>query len=584
MWCGRVCWVVAAFFALAHGQAQNDSRTVVTDQGAVRGYKDPGGGLYAFYNIPYATAPTGKDRYKAPLPGPTWQTVREAVDQRVVCPQLLEFGSSFNMQEDCLIANVFVPDTNETNRPVVVLIHGGAYITGHGNYFTPIEMVRRDQKLIYVSFNYRLGVHGFLCLGTPDVPGNAGMKDQLALLRWVQRNIASFGGNPNDVTIQGFSAGSSSVDLMLVSKAAKGLFHKAIPESGANVAMWSVQVDPIGYAKEFAQSDHGFVTDDLYALEEFYRTVPLEKMYTSGFALMYDTSTKNIQFTPCIERDTGVERFLDDNPVNILKSGDYNKVPMLYGYSNLEGYMRVQDGYNTFMSDINEKFSDYLPNDLQFENEEEKERVANEVKQFYFGDKRIDNDTILEYMDFFSDNIFNHPHLRSLRLQVDAGNDQIYLYQFSHPFEYPAPAGVTVKLIGSEHVAQSLVVLDDEAWLNVVNGGKDLTPIRNVTRQFWFNFITTGKPVPEGSDLPAWPAANRDRSPHMDITETPQLLGAPHPERTQLWDSIYDQYYRAPTPPPAPPSEGTPPNLPSASLRIEPALGMVAFILLLRFL
>ncbi|KAI5642279.1 carboxylesterase family domain-containing protein [Phthorimaea operculella] len=573
MWCGRVIGAVAVLCALAH--AQDGSRTVVIEQGPVRGYKDPGGGLYVFYNIPYATAPTGKDRYKAPLAAPAWVTVREAVDRDVVCPQMLETGSGRTMQEDCLIANVFVPDTDEKNLPVVVMVHGGGYLIGSGNGHLPKDMVR-ENNIIYVTFNYRLGVHGFLCLGTEDVPGNAGMKDMVALLRWVQKNIASFGGNPDDVTIDGYSSGSSAVDLLLVSKATKGLFHKAIPESGSNVAMWSVQIDPIAHAKEFAKDEHGFESgDDVYALEEFYKTLPYDEMYKSGMTLMYNSSSKNILFQPCVERDTGVEKFLDDSPVNILKSGDYNKVPMLYGFTDMEGLLRVGDtvNYRYFMTDINEKFSDYLPNDLQFSDEEEREKVAGEVKQFYFGDKIINNDAIFEFTDFFTDNMFAYPTLRSVKLQVEAGNDQVYLYQFSYPFENPAPEGVNATLLGSFHCAQTHVVLDTRNWDN------DLLIVRNITRQFWANFIKTGTPVPAGSDLPVWPAAGKDRSPYMDINNNTQLRGEGLlADRAALWDGLYDRHYRAPTPPPAPNVQA------SSSLRIEPALGILASALLTWFI
>ncbi|KAI5642275.1 carboxylesterase family domain-containing protein [Phthorimaea operculella] len=263
---GRMFGVVLGAIFCALAQAE-DSRTVVIEQGPVRGYKDPEGGHFVFSNIPYATAPTGKDRFKAPLPAPVWVTPREAIDKGVICPQIAMRIGGYNLlqnktiQEDCLVANVYVPDTDVKNLPVVVVVHGGGYLVGFGNLNNPKHMVQ-TKRAIYVDFNYRLGIHGFLCLGTPDAPGNAGMKDMVALLRWVKRNIASFGGNPDDVTIDGQSAGSSAVDLLLLSKAAKGLFHKAIPESGANVATWSVQIDPIANAKEFAKSDLGFENVD----------------------------------------------------------------------------------------------------------------------------------------------------------------------------------------------------------------------------------------------------------------------------------------------------------------------------------
>lgn len=156
------------------------------------------------------------------------------------------------MKEGCLITNVFVPDTTEKNLSVLVYSHGGGFVSGFGNFAQGTEMMR-TKYFIMVTFNYRLGIHGFLCLGTKDIPGNAGMKDQLALLRWVQKNIGSFSGNPDDVTLPGFSAGSASEDLLMLSKAAEGLFHRVIPESGGNLAAFTVQRDPLKIAKTHAK-------------------------------------------------------------------------------------------------------------------------------------------------------------------------------------------------------------------------------------------------------------------------------------------------------------------------------------------
>ncbi|KAI5651326.1 carboxylesterase family domain-containing protein [Phthorimaea operculella] len=581
---GRVFCVVFGTIFCALVQAQ-DSRTVVIEQGPVRGYKNPGG-HYVFYNIPYATAPTGKDRFKAPLPAPVWVTPREAIDRGVVCPQFKQEIAGWDslegktIQEDCLIANVYVPDTDTQNLPVVVLVHGGGYLTGYGNAITFVNMVQ-TKKVIYVNFNYRLGIHGFLCLGTPDVPGNAGMKDMLALLRWVKRNIASFGGNPDDITLDGYSAGSSAVDLLLLSNDTKGLFNKAIPESGANVAGWSVQIDPIATAKEFAKSELGFENvDDFFALEEFYKTLPYDVIHDVDSIKVLTKYVNQFVFVPCVERDTGAEEmFLDDSPVNILKKGDYNKVPLLSGFANMEGLFRVGSGFEQYSAGMNKKFSDYLPLDLQFKDETEKEQVANKVKEFYFGNKTINNDTIFEFIDYYTDVMFAYPQLRSLQLQVEAGNNKIYLYQFSHPYENPAPAGVNVQILGSGHCAQTMIVADaSPLGPDAEDEEVTLAQLKNVTRQFWSNFITTGEPVPAGSDLPAWPVADKLGSPYMDITEHPQLLlEGLLSERARFWDGIYESYYLAPSPPPAPPA-------PSSSSRIVPALGIVASAILLWFM
>ncbi|XP_050673483.1 cholinesterase-like [Leptidea sinapis] len=216
---------------------------------------DPDEGFYAFYGIPYATAPTGDNKFKVNLPSPVWLDTLEAVDDTIICSQQHFFNlipKNMRMKEYCLIANLFVPDTKENNLPVVVNIHGGGFQICYGNLNTYKNLIR-SKRIIIVTFNYRLGPFGFLCLGTKDAPGYAGMKDQVALLRWVNQNIAEFDGNPEDVTIDGYSAGSSSVDLLMLSESARGLFHKAIPESGAGIASFSVQTDPKANAIEYAK-------------------------------------------------------------------------------------------------------------------------------------------------------------------------------------------------------------------------------------------------------------------------------------------------------------------------------------------
>ncbi|CAH2068918.1 unnamed protein product, partial [Iphiclides podalirius] len=249
------------------------ARLVYTSQGPVRGYKTPGENIFIFYGIPYATAPTGSDRFKAPLPPPQWTETFEAVNMDIICLQLSYFPIGLEQQqEDCLVTNIYVPDTVETNMPVVVYVHGGGFQMLYGEFTTPKRLLR-EKNLVVVNFNYRLGPHGFLCLGTRDIPGNAGMKDQIALLRWVKNNIAKFNGNPHDVTVIGYSAGSAAIELLLLSPLARGLFNKVILESGSALAPFSVQMDPIenawGYAKMLNYTGSSKVLDGNFtSLEE----------------------------------------------------------------------------------------------------------------------------------------------------------------------------------------------------------------------------------------------------------------------------------------------------------------------------
>lgn len=529
-----------------------DSREVKISQGTVKGYRDPEGDLFAFYNIPYATAPSGTARFKAPLPPPVWLNTFEAVDKGVICPQtpLGPVHSNLTQQENCLIVNVFVPDTEEKNLPVVVAVHGGAFQIGYGNWVELKELMRIN-KVIVVDFNYRLGVHGFLCLGTEDAPGNAGLKDQVALLRWVNRNIGSFGGNPDDVTLIGYSAGSAAVDLLLLSKSVRGLFHKIILESGSNLAPFAVQLDPLKNAKDYAKQLKFERFDDIYALEEFYKTASYQKLTSDAFI---DRPDSTFMFVPCVERDVGEEIILNDAPINLLQNKQYPKVPMLIGFANMEGLMRI-DLFDEWRTKMNKRFSDFLPADLHFKNESQKKKVAKIIKEFYFGDRSVNTDGVLNYVNYFSDVIFMTPALRSIKLLTEAGHDQVYLYEYSFVDEN-VPVVPHTDVRGANHCAQTMAVVDGPAIAareDVVDT-EEYREMRKTMRTLWNNFITTGKPVPEGSYLPKWPSINKDLSPYMSLGNKIELKDTLAEERVKFWDGIYEIYYRIPLPPsPLPP-------------------------------
>uniref|UniRef100_A0A1L8D6M6 Carboxylic ester hydrolase n=1 Tax=Plutella xylostella TaxID=51655 RepID=A0A1L8D6M6_PLUXY len=540
--------VLELSYILADVQESVQSKVVKISSGPVRGYKDKKTGIYEFYGIPYASAPTGEDRFKAPLPAPIWLETLEAVDKNIICPQYNDKSNpmhdpSKRIVEDCLIANVFVPDTDETNLPVVVYVHGGAYQIGNALFLTPEDLVKQG-NIIVVNFNYRLGIHGFLCLGTEGAPGNAGMKDQVAALKWVNKNIAKFGGNPEDVTIAGYSAGSSSVELLGLSRSTRGLFHKVIPESGAGVGVWSVQQNPVEIARKYAMESLNYTADNVSELEAFYKTTPLDKMQIDSFMNEPDST---FVFVPCVERP-GPNAFLTEAPLDILKKGKFEKTPFLVGFSNMEGLFRI-DVFNDWKDKMNEKFSKFLPADLKFSSEEEREEVASAIKKFYFGDEAVSETTVQKFVDYFTDVIFAYPILRSVRLQVEAGNTDVFLYEFSY-VEEAFYQMMPFKIRGANHCSQSVMVQNADL-LNVITPSENFEKMRKVMRDLWIRFIKTGKPVKEATpDFPSgWPAASAEGSPYMQLDLPPQLKGALLPERARFWDDIYSRYYSTPQPP-----------------------------------
>lgn len=432
-------------------------------------------------------------KFQDPIPAPTWFSTFEAINNTIACPQTkLNNNFTFPMspQENCLVANIYVPDTTQKKLPVVVYVHGGAYLVGSGTMMEAKNLVR-SKKVIVVTFNYRLGLHGFLCLGTHDIPGNAGMKDQIALLRWVNKHIESYGGNPQDVTIAGQSAGSSAVDLLMLSPAAKGLFHKVIPESGASLAPWSIQIDPLENAKYIAKKAGFDNVDDIYALEEFYKTASFDLLKSTSEFL--ERTDANFLLSPCLERKGSEGPFLTDSPYKILKSGKYPKVPLLYGFADMEGLLHVPV-FDTLREKMNANFSDFIPADLKFDSVEEREEVAKKIKKFYFGEKPVSQESILSFINFISDVYFGYSTLKAVQLFVESGHDRVYLYEYNFVDESEPAIPYTDNVRGATHCAQSFAILDgknfespDETMIS-----EEYKKVKAVMRELWVNFITTG--------------------------------------------------------------------------------------------
>jgi para-nitrobenzyl esterase len=227
---------------------------VVIDGGAVRGVAVPGG--FAFRGLPYAASPIGNLRWKAPRPPIDWDGVRDAGEYAPSCPQSANFNPFFPpgpISEACLYLNVSTPTLRgNTALPVIVWIHGGGLTQDASRNYVADDLAA--DGAVVVTINYRLGALGFLshpALESPDgASGNYGLMDQQAALRWVQRNISRFGGDPHRVTIAGQSAGGLSVLAQLVSPASRGLFQRAVVQSGT----FALSQLPLDAAEAFGEN------------------------------------------------------------------------------------------------------------------------------------------------------------------------------------------------------------------------------------------------------------------------------------------------------------------------------------------
>ena len=302
------------------------------------------GTTYAsFQGIRYAQPPVGTLRFKPPLPYIATEGVHDVSGIAPwKCPQFnpLHWVTG---EEDCLLLNIFVPasafDNINVSLPVMVWIHGGSFIFGSNqpSSFGPSHFMDRD--VIVVLVNYRLGPLGFLSLGTEDVPGNAGLRDQTMAFQWVNENIASFGGDPSRITIFGESAGSLSVGLHLLSPLSEGLFQRAIMESNDVIdPAWKAitMKNALTYAEMFIKVFNCDESDDVLICLQSQKMEDI--LHNSNLVNLND----NYIWMPVIE-DTIIENsFLPDDPEKLLKSGEFNKnVEVILGSNEDEGILMV---------------------------------------------------------------------------------------------------------------------------------------------------------------------------------------------------------------------------------------------------
>lgn len=330
----------------------------------------------------------------------------------------------------CLTINVYTPVFQSANkRPVMVFIHIGGFKEGSGNPFLYGANYLVEKDIILVTFNYRLHALGFLSLGVKEAPGNAGMKDQVAALKWVRRNIAVFGGDPDNVTIFGESAGGASVSYHLVSPMSAGLFHKAIAQSGSSISQWALQKTPENNARIFAKA-MGYNTEDPHELYKIFKNIPAHELVKVKVPRDNKNAHLNtLMFTPTVEKVFDcVEPFLTEDPYQLLLKGDYHKVPMIIGTTDQEGYFFT--GLEEHLQTVDIAHS--LPNQLHFPSESDKNRVAENIKKLYLSmeDESISQScsAIIKLSRFYGEPYFNYPAMAETELLLKSSNLPVYHY------------------------------------------------------------------------------------------------------------------------------------------------------------
>lgn len=369
----------------------------------------------------------------------------------------------------------------------MVFIHGGGFKFGSGNssLYGADYLVEKD--VVVVTINYRCGPLGFLCLNTPEVPGNAGLKDMVQAIRWVKANIENFGGNSGNVTIFGESAGGSAVSLLTASPLTKNLISKAIIQSGTGLNSWAIQKKPLDNARGLAKA-LGCESEDLEDILEFLTTTPVRDIVEASEKLC--PIEKFIErgvntFAVVIEKEfPGVEGALTESFVDLLTSGRVAEIPVMIGSNTLE--------FSAGMP--NDELRIFIPDDFKIEwNSEEAVSLAAKIKSVYFKSGHVGMESLHEYLQLVSDKMITLDTHRYVKYLVQVSNKPIYYYKFDYVGELNF-SGKLMQSLGLRFAGHmdELGYLFKNVFQNDVEPSSQDIKMRERMLRLWTNFAKGG--------------------------------------------------------------------------------------------
>jgi len=465
--------------------------TVSVTSGIIRGTAGLQPGIRVFKGIPYAAPPVGDLRWRPPQPVQDWQSIRNADRFGPRCTQSRIFDDMIfrdEMSEDCLYLNVWTPAKTAGERlPVMVWIHGGAFIAGSGSEPRQDGELLACKGAVIVSMNYRLGIFGFF--SHPDLTkesehnasGNYGLMDQIAAIRWVKENIGTFGGDPDNITIFGESAGSHSVCALMASPLAQGLFHRAIGESGALFG------HPPASLKEREDAGAEFA-NSLCA------TTIGELRRKSADDILAAAPGNYSHHSPIIDGYV-----LPEAVDSIFKKGRQAHVPLLAGWNGDEGKMSVI-------------FAKERPSITNFT--ERAQNIFNDKAPFFLKlyPANTDSQTFRSAVDYAGDQFMGYETWKWLETQLTTGKSQVYRYSFNQtPLADPKAniGGVLMEEFGARHAGEIEYVFGAFPLIGI-SWRDDDKKLSDLIMLYWTNFARTGNP--NGPGLPKWPEYGTDDS------------------------------------------------------------------------
>jgi len=483
-------FVALGIAALALTVPMRAADQVKIEGGIVEGTTGDESTVRIFRGVPFAAPPVGDLRWKAPQPVRAWADVRKAGEFGARCMQTSVYSDMVfrdsGPSEDCLYLNVWTPAKNASERlPVIVWFYGGGFVSGSSSEARYDGVHLAAKGAVVVTPNYRLGVFGFLAHpeltkeSGHNASGNYGLSDLIAALQWVHDNVAAFGGDPNNVTISGESAGSFAVSALMASPVAQGLFHKAIGESGA----FFPNDRPSLAAKSLKETERAG-TD--FAASLGAPTLSALRAKTAA-EILQAAAADPFRFAPNLDG-----YFLPGKVPDIYAAGKQSHVPLLAGWNADEGkgnilYAKEKTTAKSFVAQAQARWGSR----------------ADSFLSLY--PAATDAQALRSAEDLAGDDFIAFSTWKWLNSQVKTGQAPVYAYLFEQvPAEYPSAMsdGFPAVARGARHSGEIEYVFQMLKWLDRPWTPEDFQ-VADTMSSFWVNFARSGDP--NGKGLPQWP-------------------------------------------------------------------------------
>ncbi|KAJ6644259.1 Esterase B1 [Pseudolycoriella hygida] len=530
---------------------------VETELGKVRGVKKVsvlGTSYNAFLGIPYAQAPIGELRFKNPLPPVKWENIYDATEEKTG-----SFGENFYTKtiigsEDCLHINIFTKNLQPKNlQPVMMYVHGGSWLTGSNtmNSLSPDFLLMAD--VVIVTINYRLGALGFLSLQDEslNVPGNAAMKDQVMAMKFVQKNIRNFGGDPSNCTLFGHSAGGASVSWHCVSDMSKGLFQKAIIMSGCvlNKFAFTPQRD---WANRLARK-LGYTGDNEggSVLAFLNQADPVKIVEFQDSLLLPEERGKiSLPFAPHIEPYINSETFNSELPIDLVRKAWSNDIDILLGVTSDEGLMFLEYYKETPSLLKMVKLENLVPTELSVPDDSPiRMSLAEKLKKIYYPSNTNPTEDAMAYGQLRGDQTLCHGMQRIIQSRQHSGKlGKTFYYCFA--VDSPTQNHYRNAHLG---LGKGVCHADEVSYLfkstYVDLPDKDSMEFIAITRfvSLFTSFATTGNPndnvINAQLNNVEWQPVHTADPPFksLNIDEELRFENFPLSERLKVWDWVYHE-------------------------------------------